>query len=224
MNTILSHLLLAALPLPQASTPHLDGRPVALGDLDTPPNGLDTGDLVLSDVGERARNTYSFAVLDASNGFDLVRQELVAAHPELAHFVGLAVVEGSMMLFDPPAHVPLRPGETRRIIRRSGGLRLYLTHDGQRETENSTHAILGGVLAEQKKFLPQAGLLQTAESLSADQPARYAALLDILPPIDLSVRQVSAFKGVDGYPWIAVGCSIIDRFAIDPADRLRRAR
>src|SRR6185503_7079803 len=122
-------------PVPVPGLPHLVGTPVALGDLDTPPNGLDAGDLVLSDEGERARNTYGFAVLDASNGFESVMQDLPAAHPELGHFAALAVVEGSLMLFDPPLHAPLLQGQTRRIIRGSGGLRLYLTHDGEDEIE-----------------------------------------------------------------------------------------
>jgi hypothetical protein len=193
---------------PPPAPPHLVGTPGVLGDLDNPPNGLDLEDCTLSDEGERARNTYGFGVLDASVGFDLVFQQLVTAHPELAHFVPLAVVEGSMMLFDPPLNVPLRAGEERRIIRGSGGLRLYLTHSGAPEIETSQFNVIGGTLQETKTFNPHAGLLQTAESLATDQNGKYASLLDILPLLDISVRQVHVFRGPDGYPWIACGCSV----------------
>lgn len=194
--------------------PTLEGKLTNLGDL----NGdgvLDESDITVSDVPNRARNTFSFATLDARVGWDLAYADLFAANAQMAHFAPIAVVEGNFMLTDPPVDRALVGGAGRRIIQDTGGLRLYLVRATKTETESASFAKWG---AETRVFLPKTGAMQTAENLAAERPSQYGFLGNILPNnLPMSVRQVKAFKGYDGLPWLVCGCSTApDDF--DPVD------
>ncbi len=194
------------------SLPQLDAKLTNLGDLDG--DGLLTlNDCTVSDVVARGRNTFSFAVLDETVGWDKAYKDLSTAHPEMSHFAPIAVVEGDFMLTDPPVDRS-DPSGARRIIRDSGGLRLYLVRSSKPETETQSFA---GWNTETRKFQPKAGAMQTAENLAIERPAQYGFLGSLLPHPPMSVRKVKAFLGYDSRPWLVVGCSTAPD-SIHPSD------
>jgi hypothetical protein len=199
-------------PVPLPELPYFDGTVTALGDMQVPAGVIDLADCTTTDQAERAKNTYSFALLGPENGWDKAVKDLQSAYPGFAgaaNVAKIAVIEGNFVLTDPPLSMPLPLSSVnaRRIIRGTGGLRVGLVHTGDAEVESESfsHWAEGP-----RTFLPKAGLIQMAESLAVDQPAKYGFLANLLPPEarEISVRQVRAFRGPNSRPWLVVGCSV----------------
>lgn len=203
----------------QTELPYFDGRPTALDNNPGSTGALGSQQSTTSDQFERGKNTFGFAVLDASVGWDGALADLIAANPgspSALNLAPIAVIEGNFALTEPPLHIPVVAPAKRRILRGSGGLRLGLIHNGNPEVETLA---LNGWTEPQRTFLPHAGLLQMAESLAVDQPAKYGFLANILPASarEISVHSVKAIR-VNNRPWLVVGCSVQTAAAnYDPA-------